>query len=285
MDLQILNYFSVVAHEGSFLRASQKLNYAQSNLSTKIKNLEKEFAVELFHRTSQGVTLTDKGELLLSYADKLIQLSHDTKDAMHSLNSKSKQTLFISTMESAAVTFIPKILAKYHQDNPEITLCIDTDISQKSLDKLLDYSIDGAFVAGATSHDELSSVIVKNEELVLLTDRTLKNTPLNELLHLPLLVFPQGCSYRRILENWLEDEDILPTKIIEFNSLSALFASVSVGLGIGLFPRDAANAFTNNKLLVCHKLPDKYSFVPVKFVWRKKSQTNVSLQNFIKSFK
>lgn len=283
MDLQLLKYFSTVCHEGSFLKASQKLNYAQSNLSTKIKNLEKELAVELFHRTPQGVILTEKGSLLLSYADKLTQLSDEAKNAMHSTNA-NKQSLCISAMESATITFVPELLMKYHHENPEISLTIETDISKNSLNKLLDYSIDGAFVAGATDHEDLSSVIIKNETLVLITDNTRKDMPLSQLLKQPLLVFSHGCSYRRILENWLEDEQILPTKLIEFNSLNALFASISAGLGIALFPKDAATAFTNNKILICHEVPTKYRYVPIKFAWRKKSWMNLSLQKFIHLF-
>ncbi|MDQ0202338.1 LysR family transcriptional regulator [Pectinatus haikarae] len=283
MDLQVLKYFSAVSHEGSFLRASQKLNYAQSNLSTKIKNLEKEFAVKLFHRTSQGVTLTEKGELLLAYADKLLQLSYDTENAMHSTDT-TKQTLSISTMESAAVTFVPDILIKYHQANPEIALTINTDISKRSLAKLLEHTIDGAFVAGATRHEKLSSVIVRDEELSLITNNTLKNISTKQLLQQPLLVFPQGCSYRQILENWLEDEQLVPARIIEFNSLSALFASISAGLGIGLFPKDSADSFTSDQILFCHEIPEKYRYISVKFVWRKKSWMNLSLQKFIQLF-
>ena len=64
MDLQALRYFRIVAREGSFSQAAQKLNYAQSNLSTKIRQLEGELETPLFRRHAHGVTLTEKGESL-----------------------------------------------------------------------------------------------------------------------------------------------------------------------------------------------------------------------------
>ena len=82
MDLQVLNFFSVIAAEGSFLGASQKLGYAQSNLSTKIKQLETELGAELFHRTKQGVTLTEEGAVLLEYTDKILRLASEARSSI-----------------------------------------------------------------------------------------------------------------------------------------------------------------------------------------------------------
>ena len=59
MDLTLLNYFYTVAREGSFMAAAEKLDYAQSNLSMRIKQLEEIAGTELLIRGRNGVTLTD----------------------------------------------------------------------------------------------------------------------------------------------------------------------------------------------------------------------------------
>ena len=82
MDLQALRYFRIVAREGSFSQAAQKLNYAQSNLSTKIRQLEGELETPLFRRHAHGVTLTEKGESLLAYADRLVNDSLTTGETI-----------------------------------------------------------------------------------------------------------------------------------------------------------------------------------------------------------
>lgn len=280
MDLQVLRYFSTIAREGSFLGAAQKLGYAQSNLSTKIKQLEKELGTELFLRHKQGITLTEKGEVLLGYAEKLLSLADEAQQRING-EEVATSSLTVGSMESAAVTFLPEILVRYHAMQPKVNLTVKTCVSGIAVQKVLDYELDGAFIAGGATHPELSSLCVKQEELVLLTDNTEKvgqNT--RELLSRPLLVFPYGCSYRQVLETWLADEGLIANRVIEFQSLGGLLASVSAGLGIALFPAGTVNSFAPNALSM-HAIPEKYRQIPIQFVWRKNSWVNSSLKQFI----
>lgn len=81
MDLKKLRYFAVTAAEGSFHRASAKLHIAQPALSRQIRDLEDEIGASLFVRSSQGVTLSPAGEVLLVEVQRLlpqIELAKDT---------------------------------------------------------------------------------------------------------------------------------------------------------------------------------------------------------------
>ena len=281
MDLQVLKFFSVIADEGSFLGASQKLGYAQSNLSTKIKQLERELGAELFVRSTQGVTLTDKGAMLLAYARKLLELSDEARYAITG-QSVEKDALRIGAMESAAVSFLPHLLANYHRKVPNIALHIETSASAPLIRKVLQNELDGAFVAGASSHPDLNSVTVRREELVLLADATTqKDADIALLLSRPLLVFPYGCSYRQRLETWLSDNGIVPTQIFEFSSLAAIIASLCAGLGISMFPVSAVNSFVAADTLLSRQVPEPYRFIDIQFVWRKVSWDNRVFQEFI----
>ena len=82
MDLTLLHYFHTVAREGSFMAAAEKLGYAQSNLSMRIKQLEEIAGTELLIRGRNGVTLTERGQVLCSYADKLLGLSEEGASAV-----------------------------------------------------------------------------------------------------------------------------------------------------------------------------------------------------------
>lgn len=81
MDLRKLRYFAVTAAEGSFHQASGKLHIAQPALSRQIRDLEAEIGGNLFVRSSQGVTLTPAGEILLADVQRLlpqIELAKET---------------------------------------------------------------------------------------------------------------------------------------------------------------------------------------------------------------
>lgn len=282
MDLQSLRYFRIVAKEGSFSQAAQKLNYAQSNLSTKIRQLEQELKTPLFYRHAYGVQLTEKGETLLSYTEQLFQLVTEVETVMKD-DGTPRGSLQIGTMESASVTFMPELLAEYHRQHPDVSLTVQTGVSAESIRQVLDYTLDGAFVAGPVSHAELSSCRVRREKLSLYSVAELDaGTPVSELLAQPLLVFPYGCSYRWILEQWLHEENVIPSQTIEFDSLGAILASVSAGLGVTLFPESLATFYSFGKNLVSHTVPDAFSQAEISFVWRRDRFMDSTLQSFIR---
>lgn len=280
MDLQALRYFRIVAREGSFSQAAQKLNYAQSNLSTKIRQLECELETPLFRRHAHGVTLTEKGESLLAYADRLVHLLEEAESVVRD-DGTANGSLVVGSMESAAITFIPALLAEYHRRCPGVSLTVKTGVSEASMRSVLDGTLDGAFVAGATGHAELSSVPVRRERLALFSATGTETTPVANLLAGPLLVLPHGCSYRQSLEEWLDAERIFPERAVEFDSIGALLASVSAGLGAALFPESLASVYTAAKGLICHAVPEPYAWTDISFVWRRDRFMDSTFRSFL----
>lgn len=281
MDLQSLKYFYTVAQEKSFLGASHKLGYAQSNLSVRIQQLEKEMGTELFIRNSSGVSLTEKGIVLFQYAKKLLDLSDEATSAVKG-SSIIRDVLRIGSMESSAVSFLPQLLSKFHSANPQVKVSVSTGNSRLLIQRLLNREIDCAFVAGPSEHSELLSVHVKKEKLVLMMDLTKKDVKdVRELLTLPLVVFPYGCSYRQVLEDWLKDENIISNQIMEMSSLGSVIASVSAGLGIALLPEVSVNMFTATKSLLLREVPEKYRTVEIKFIYKKNQWNDVILNSVI----
>lgn len=281
MDLQELRYFYTVANEGSVLQAAHKLGYAQPNLSSKIKQLENEMGQSLFVRTSAGVSLTDKGKQLYAYAEKLLRLSDEAELAVK--NEKMVvDDLCLGSMESAAVSFLPEILSAFHQKRPELNMKIRTAHSARLTEQVLRHELDGAFIAGSAGHEDLTSVPVKTEKMTLVADRS---TPLDigleTLLRRPLLVFPVGCTYRRMLENLLDQMDIVAHSIFDFNSLGAILASVSAGLGVSLLPENSVSAFVAGESLKCYSLPEPFDKALIRFIYRKESTGNLSLMAFV----
>ena len=242
MEIQELRYFYTVANEGSVLQAAHKLGYAQPNLSSKMKQLENEVGQSLFIRTSAGVSLTDKGKQLYAYAEKLLRLSDEAELAVK--NKKMiVDELCLGSMESAAVSFLPEILSTFHQKHPELNTKIRTAHSARLTEQVIRHELDGAFIAGSAGHEDLTSVQVRTEKMTLVADHsTPTDIGLETLLRRPLLVFPTGCTYRRMLENLLDQMDVFAHTIFDFNSLGAILASVSAGLGVSLLPENSVSA-------------------------------------------
>lgn len=280
MDLTLLNYFYTVAREGSFMAAAEKLDYAQSNLSMRIKQLEEMAGAELLIRGRNGVTLTEKGQVLYSYADKLLALSEEAESAVKG-EEYSTGRITITAMESAAVTFLPGLLAKFHKKYPDTSVKVITGTSDAGVRAVLANDTDMAVAVGENSHEDLFSNPLRKEELVLVTDRSDQESDLKKLLARPLLVFPSGCAYRRVLERMLADYGIAAVHTMEFTSLGAILASVSAGLGISVFPATVINSFTAGDSLRMISLPEEYKTADIYLIFRRQSVGNRTLRNFI----
>ena len=148
MELQTLRFFRTVAEEGSYSAAAEKLNYAQSNLSSRIIQLEKECGAPLFHRHKSGVTLTERGSLLLDYAVRILDLSHEMEKAV-SDGGITSGTLTIGSMESMASSTLPEILAEYHKHFTNTEIIVRTGTTAALLKALERHEIDGAFLKGS----------------------------------------------------------------------------------------------------------------------------------------
>ena len=77
---------------------------------------------------------------------------------------------------------------------------------------------------------------------------------MEDLLRKPLVVFQQGCSYRRRLEDIQTKYGIVPDGVMEMNSLGAILASVIAGLGVSLFPESTLASIQESRYLTVTEL-------------------------------
>ncbi|MEK9198215.1 MULTISPECIES: LysR family transcriptional regulator [Bacillales] len=281
MDIQSLKFFRAVAASGSISKAAKELNYAQSNLTAKIQQLEGDLQTTLFYRHNRGTTLTDKGKVLLVYTDKIFQLLAEVKEVMND-NGVPKGPLAIGSMETTAAVRLPALLSKFHREYPDVDLTLKTGPTEQNVQSVLQYELDGAFVAGPIEHPELSCQTFIEEELVLVTDTFHQPlTSLKEIQNRTILVFRNGCSYRARFEKWLHHEGVIPEKIMEFGTLDGIIGCVSAGLGISLLPRSVVAKHVNEGVLVQHDIPEQFGKVKTIFIYRKDKYSSTSLEKMI----
>nr|WP_295974946.1 LysR family transcriptional regulator [uncultured Bacillus sp.] len=281
MDLQVLRIFQTVAERGSISQAARELNYAQSNITTRIQQLEAELHTTLFFRHNRGTTLTDKGKILLSYTEEIFQLLEEVKKAI-SEDQIPKGPITIGSMETTAAVRLPALLSQYHHQYPSVDLHLKTGPTEQHIQDVLQHQLEGAFVAGPVEHPDLAYQTVIEEELVLVTDAA--HPPLSSIIEIQnrtLLVFRRGCSYRARLEDWLHHEGVIPEKIMEFGTLDGIVGCISAGLGISLLPRSVADRHIYSENLRLHSIPNRFGKVKTIFIYRKDKYMSTSLKKFI----
>src|SRR5690242_7854709 len=118
MDLSDLRIFSTVVSEGSVTRAAARLHRVQSNVTTRVRQLEDKLGTSLFIREGKRLHLTPAGQVLLGYADRLLALADEARTAV--LDPQPRGTFRLGAMESTAAVRLPEPLSRFHRLYPEV---------------------------------------------------------------------------------------------------------------------------------------------------------------------
>ncbi|HBO7000596.1 TPA: LysR family transcriptional regulator, partial [Pseudomonas aeruginosa] len=233
-----LEIFRAVAHEASVTRAAQQLQRAQSNVTTRIRQLEEDLGVELFLRDGKRMSLTERGSEFLAYAEQLLALADEARQSMHPAEPGGR--LRLGSMESTAASRLPALLASYHKACPRVALEVSTGTSRALFDGVRARRLDCALVAaGPGWAGELDGSGLRGEPLFreeLLMILPAEHPPVHDVAEVRLRTlagFARGCTYRQLAEDSLGT----PLTVQEVGSYHAILACVAAGACVGVLPR------------------------------------------------
>jgi DNA-binding transcriptional LysR family regulator len=276
MDLDSLQIFKAVVDYGGISKAASHLNRVQSNITTRVKNLEDKLGVKLFERLGGRLVLSSEGRLLMDYAEKLLRLSSEAESALRS--GKPAGILRIGTMESTAAMRLPSLLSQFHRQYPDVRIELITGTSGALIDKVHQHDIEAAFVAEPFIASGLERQTTFTEELVLIAPKAAPAVKTaKDLKGRTIIAFASGCSYRRILEDWMSSEGLVAERIMELASYHAMIACVAAGSGIAIVPRALLDTMRVENEVNLSTLPQRFARASTCLVWRK-NHTSASLE-------
>lgn len=100
MDLADLRIFRAVVEQSRITRAAERLNRVQSNVTTRIRQLEDDLGAELFIREGRRLRPSPTGRVVVDYADRLLHLGQEARDALG--ESVPRGPFRLGAMESTA---------------------------------------------------------------------------------------------------------------------------------------------------------------------------------------
>jgi DNA-binding transcriptional LysR family regulator len=273
MDLVELSIFKAVAEQGGITKAAATLHRVQSNVTTRVKQLEERLGTRLFNRQGRKLVLSAEGKVLLGYADRLLRLSAEAQAALKA--HAPHGVLKIGALESTAATRLPPMLARYHRSYPTVRLELVTGTSGALVDKVHREELEAAFVAEPFPGRNLEIRHAFTEELVLITPRShprIENP--KDLTQRTVLAFTTGCSYRRRLEAWLGRSSMVAERVMEYGSYHAIVACAAAGGGIAVVPKSVLRATGMEAQVAVHPLPAKIAHARTMLVWRRGHQSS-----------
>ena len=268
IDLTALEIFKTVAEQGGITKAATRLRRVQSNVTTRVKQLEERLGAELFVRRNRRFTLSPQGKLLLSYAERLLHLSAEAEAALR--DGAPGGTLQLGALESTAATRLPPVLSRYHRACPDVRIELVTGTTGALVTKVRAHEVEAAFVAEPFTATELEVEPVFTENLVVITPQGFGPVVApKDIGHTTLIAFSTGCSYRRRLEEWLGRSKVVPERVLEFGSYHAIVACVAAGAGIAVVPRSVLRVSLGRGDVVAHRLPGSVARARTCLVWRR----------------
>jgi len=124
MELFQLRYFVAAARSLHFTRAAAECCVAQPSLSQQIASLEREVGTALFFRHGRSVRLTDAGEALLGYAERILQEEAAARRAVQEVIGLKRGQISIWTLPTPGQHLLPPLLAAFRRGYPQIDISL-----------------------------------------------------------------------------------------------------------------------------------------------------------------
>jgi DNA-binding transcriptional LysR family regulator len=279
MELSQFRMFKAVHDLGSIARAAELLHCVPSNITARLKSLERELDTPLFFRDGRGLRITPAGVVFLDYVTKILGLAEEAKRAVAPTNTPSGP-LRIGAIESSATGRLPRLLAKYHALYPQVSLELSTGTWAQLLDDVQHHRLDGVIAAVNIERPGLERAVVYREDLILIASES--HGPLREAADLQgkeIFMWPPGCPYRLALEQWLLRHDqVLP--IVSIASYGTIVGCVSAGAGIALVPRGIYEQYSQSAGCQGYEFPELTS-IDNLFYWHENAGRHPAREAFL----
>ena len=236
MQYTQLRSFHAVAAEGGFTAASKALNLSQPTITTQVKDLEAYFNVELFHRHGRRVELTDTGRELFAISRQIIALEADARDLLNAHGGFQSGTLRVGAVGPYHAT---EMLSAFNAKFPDIQLSVAVGNSQRTVERLLDYSIDVAVLAHIEHDPRVFAMPFSRHPVIAFVNKhhpfaKRRSIQLKDLEGCEFVLREHGSTTRLAFEEALAKAGVNIRIVMEIGSREAIWLAVARGIGIGV---------------------------------------------------
>ena len=259
MDLRQLEIIRAIAETGSFTAAGEKLHVSQSAISRQILLLEDELGEPVFHRIGRRIRITPAGESLLQLSHRVFRDLQDTVSAISDTRESLRGSIGLVGGMTVCLYVFPTLLAEVRRIHPSLDMRVTVGSTQRSIAMLRSGAADLGLLTLGLEADDLVSVPLLQEELLLVTYPThplaaKKRIVSADLDKQPFVLFETGSVTRHLVEEFFARERISPPVIMETENVEIIKAMVRSGLGISIVPWQAAAADVHTRQLFCSRI-------------------------------
>ncbi len=224
LDLELLRTLVAIADCGGFTRAAERLHRTQSTVSLQMKRLEDLVGVSLFRRNGRQMLITESGEILVSYARRLLEINDEAVSAL--TETAVEGQIRFGSAQAFAEHSLPRMLARFARIHPGVRLEVRVDSNQRLVEAVRSGQLDLALVIQKRG---AGGEYIRRIPLVWLAGA---QSDWQNMERLPLVLFENPCPFRDIVLESLERRGEAWRVAYTSPSLPGLLAAVRAGLGI-----------------------------------------------------
>src|SRR5215472_6055991 len=288
MELRHLRYFVAIGEEENYRRAAQRLNVAQTALSTQIQDLEVELGFKLFDRLPRGVKLSAAGKLFLEDARRILREVNEAAARAARVARGQSGTLRVGFTENASYRgVVPESLRRFRERQPEAELQLTPATSLEQIEATRSGGLDAGFVFNMPKADaELDQIPVALQHVELAVPKghpliKLKKLRLRDLADASFVWFPRReapAFYDRLTHECFRGGLKSPRIVQEGLNEATILSLVSHGMGVGWVNGTARWRCPESVAIL--SVVDLDLPLPLALVWRK-DNTSPLLANFL----
>ncbi|MCY1283598.1 HTH-type transcriptional activator CmpR [compost metagenome] len=233
-----LKAFYMVAKLGSITQAAKKLGLSQPTVTTQVRNLESQYAVELFYRGGRRLTLSDEGARLLPMAQALLQQEADIEFFLRNCGQMQGSLRIGAT----SPYYVLGLIKQFRECHPQIEVSVEIGNSQQVLDALYECRVDLAASSQQEDDNRLTRMVLGSDPLVLAVHRShplaaRQRVTLDDLRQHCLLMREAGSTTRQLTEAMLHENGVAPASMLEIGSRESIREAVIRNLGVSIISR------------------------------------------------
>jgi len=275
-----LQVFHTVARLLSFTKAAESLHMTQPAVTFQVRQLEEYFNTRLFDRTHNRISLTEAGQRVYEYADRIFALYAEMENSVRDLTGEVSGVLLLGASTTIAEYMLPALLGDFKAKYPEVSIRLQVANTDGIVSMVENNVIDLGVVEAPVTNKNLVVETCRMDRMVLIVPphhelAAKKSVPITELTNYPYICREEGSGTREVMLESMNTAGGNPADlniVMELGSPEAVKGAVEAGMGISILSRATIDKEIKLGSLVAVELEDPierpFSFVHQKQKFR-----------------
>jgi DNA-binding transcriptional LysR family regulator len=237
-----LQVFHTVARLLSFTKAAESLHMTQPAVTFQVRQLEEYFNTRLFDRTHNRISLTEAGQRVYEFADRIFELYAQMEDAVRDMTGEIRGVLIIGASTTIAEYMLPSLLGDFKKKYPEVNVHLRVSNSDGIVSMVENNDIDLGVVESPVMNKNLVVEECRKDRLVAIVApqhplAAKQQIKIPELLEYAYIAREEGSGTREVIQDYLSEQGMNPGDVhvsMELGSPEAIKGAVEAGMGVAI---------------------------------------------------